>query len=220
MSTPTLNSTPKKGLTIWLKLDAGTEAWYQKINRPYGSLSTCAGSPEAGVGVEAESDTGTGTTPDAGTSTLAVTATATTAGPSSNPSVGAFAFGRLTSRLREFVGVAPVTIQTMVCAVEGRVPPPEEAQAWVALVVELVVTGWRVGKEVGVKEVQIYGKARPAPEDPLATQVDVSVLEARAAALRIALTAAKKGEDTAAEGADAGRRRQAEIEIPAVEVYP
>jgi hypothetical protein len=42
---------------------------------------------------------------------------------------------------------------------------------------------------VGVQAVQIYGKARPAPEDPLAEALPASILEGRAALLRAALKA-------------------------------
>ncbi|MDR0555084.1 MAG: radical SAM protein [Treponema sp.] len=127
-------------LDIWLKLDAGTEGWYQRMAR------------------------------------------------SSLP------FSELTGKIREFVRLAPVTIQTMLCAVEGKAPPPEEAAAWEKLVVELAGSGAApdvpaASGGAGVRKVQLYGKARPAPEDPLAEALEDSYLEERAASLRAALTA-------------------------------
>jgi histidinol dehydrogenase len=113
-------------LDIWLKLDAGTPAWYGEINR------------------------------------------------SSVP------FDGLTGRIRRFTRRAPVTLQTMVCAVRGRQPPPEEEAAWVRFAAELA------GQRPGIRKVQIYGKARPAPEDPLTEALPAAVLERRAAALRAA----------------------------------
>jgi histidinol dehydrogenase len=119
------------GLCVWLKLDAGTEDWYARMNR------------------------------------------------SSVP------FTALIKGIREFVDMAPATIQTMLCAVGGREPPPEEALAWERLVTELARLG--DGRKTGVRRVQIYGKARPAPEDPLARPLPPSHAEARAASLRSAL---------------------------------
>jgi histidinol dehydrogenase len=117
-----------RALRIWLKLDAGTEAWYRVIDR--------SGIP----------------------------------------------FYTLTGRIRDFAARAPVILQTMICAVEGRGPSREEADAWVRLVLELAS-----GPPGGLRGVQIYGKARPAPEDPLAEALPQSFLEARAASLRKAL---------------------------------
>ena len=110
---------------IWLKVDAGTPDWYQKINR------------------------------------------------------SAIPFEALTAKIREFASLAPVTIQTMLCEVDGNVPPDEEAQAWEQLLVELALNG-------KLRETQIYGKARPAPEDPMAASLPVRYLEERAASLRLA----------------------------------
>ena len=89
----------------------------------------------------------------------------------------------LAGRIRRFVTDAPVDIQTMLCAINGRPPPPEEAAAWERLAVELAVPG-------RVRSFQLYGKARPAPEDPLAGALPVAYLEARAESLRGALEAA------------------------------
>jgi histidinol dehydrogenase len=113
------------GLDLWLKLDAGTEAWYAETNR------------------------------------------------SSLP------FAVLTAKIREFTGCAPVTIQTMLCAIRGKEPPPEEAEAWTALTADMARSA-----KGRLKAVQIYGKARPAPEDPLAEALPAAVLEVRAAFLR------------------------------------
>jgi histidinol dehydrogenase len=121
------------GLCVWLKLDAGTEDWYVRMNR------------------------------------------------SSVP------FALLIKRIRRFVALAPATIQTMLCAVGGREAPPDEAHAWERLVTELARLG--DGRKTGVRCVHLYGKARPAPEDPLAEALPPSRAEARAASLREALAA-------------------------------
>jgi histidinol dehydrogenase len=138
---------PPVRLNIWLKLDAGTPAWYTAMDR------------------------------------------------------SALPFGTIIERIREFVCAAPVTIQTMICAINGREPPPEEETAWVRLVAELAGCKGRedsagngidggsnaipsTGSDVGVRAVQIYGKARPAPEDPLAEALPWAVLERRAEILR------------------------------------
>jgi hypothetical protein len=96
-------------------------------------------------------------------------------------------FDILINRIRLFVDRAPVTIQTMLCAVAGRGPSPEEALAWEGLLGELARLG--DGRNTGVRRVHIYGKARPAPEDPLAEALPPASLEARAASLRKALAA-------------------------------
>ncbi|MDR2741470.1 MAG: radical SAM protein [Treponema sp.] len=93
-------------------------------------------------------------------------------------------FDALIRGIRQFAGLAPVTLQTMVCAVGGRPPPPEEEAAWVCLAAELAESGGGPGRRPGIRAVQIYGKARPAPQDPLAEALPEAVLEKRAAALR------------------------------------
>jgi histidinol dehydrogenase len=134
-------ATGPRRLRIWLKLDAGTPAWYAAMDRPRVS------------------------------------------------------FEALTAKIREFAGLAPVIIQTMLCAVKGSPPPPEEEAAWVRLVASIAQAG-RPGGEAsgvspgispGVQAVQIYGKARPAPEDPLTEALHPALLENRAALLRSAL---------------------------------
>ena len=134
------------GLNIWLKLDAGTNFWYKKMNR------------------------------------------------------SVLPFEKIIEKIKEFATAAPVTIQTMICAIDGGGPPKEEAEAWEKLLVELVSTSNDKGNS-GIQKVQIYGKARPAPEDPRASELPVICLEERAASLRAALAF------TAAN-------------IPPVEVYP
>jgi histidinol dehydrogenase len=120
-------------LNIWLKLDAGTEAWYREMDR------------------------------------------------------SEIPFGSLVRAIREFAAAAPFTLQTMICRVNGKLPPEEENAAWIKLVAELAAIG--AAARSGIQKVQIYGKARPAPEDPLAEAVDPSYAEARAADLRAALDA-------------------------------
>jgi histidinol dehydrogenase len=118
-------------LDIWLKLDAGTPQWYQKMN--------CSAIP----------------------------------------------FDELRAKIKEFVSCAPVTIQTMLCEIEGLAPSEDEARAWEALVLELNVVG-----KGRLRKVQIYGKARPSPDDPMARPLPAEYLEERAASLRKALTTA------------------------------
>jgi histidinol dehydrogenase len=111
------------GLDIWLKLDAGTPEWYQKINR-------CI-----------------------------------------------IPFEEHIAKIKAFAAQTSFTIQTMLCAVDGSPPPSEEVAAWEALALELALTG-------NIRKVQLYGKARPAPEDPKALSLPPEYLENRASALR------------------------------------
>jgi histidinol dehydrogenase len=111
-------------LDIWLKLDAGTAGWYQKINR----------------------------------TTLP--------------------YEQLIEKIKDFTACTPVTIQTMLCAVEGKTPSIEETKSWEALITELAAT------QTGIRKVQLYGKARSAPEDPLASELPAEYLEERASSLR------------------------------------
>ena len=64
-------------------------------------------------------------------------------------------FEPLIGKIRAFVKRAPVTLQTMLCAINGAPPPPDEARAWETLVTELV------NSAALLREVQIYGKAAP-----------------------------------------------------------
>ena len=111
------------------------------------------------------------------------------------PKAGA-GFDGMIAKIREFAACAPVTIQTMLCAVDGREPPALEAGAWERLVVELAAANGNIRK------VQIYGKARPSPDDPKAEQLPFEYLERRAASLRLAF----------------GTR--AAFPVPLVEIYP
>jgi hypothetical protein len=79
----------------------------------------------------------------------------------------------------------------MLCAVDGAGPDEAEAAAWTDLVVSLALSG--DGRENGVRRVHLYGKARPAPEDPAARRLPAAFLEARAERLRAALRAAGRG---------------------------
>jgi len=114
-------------LNIWLKLDAGTPEWYQKINRSQ------------------------------------------------------IPHKELIEKIKEFTSRAPVTIQTMLCGINGEPPPEAEAKAWLNLVQELAASAESGGN---IRKVQLYGKARPAPEDPLACELPAEYLEERAASLR------------------------------------
>jgi histidinol dehydrogenase len=116
-------------LNIWLKLDAGAEAWYAKMDR------------------------------------------------------SAIPYSRLIAAIKSFAALAPVTIQTMICAIDGVPPPPEEAAAWERLALDLAGSGT-------IAAFQIYGKARPSPHDPAAALLPASALETRATSLSAALGAA------------------------------
>jgi histidinol dehydrogenase len=120
-------------LDAWVKVDAGTEDWYRRIDR------------------------------------------------------GAMPYAALRAAVSSFVSNAAVTVQTMLCAVDGAGPGPAEASAWIEFVVDLVRSGDGVSR--GVRRVHIYGKARPAPGDPWAQALPVEALEERASALRAALAA-------------------------------
>ena len=101
----------------------------------------------------------------------------------------------LLGKIREFAGEAPVIIQTMVCKLRDLPPPPGEAEAWEAAGCGMV--SGRAGEGGspggGVQGVQIYGKARPAPEDPLTMALDEFFLQARALSLKEALKKAGRG---------------------------
>ena len=92
-------------------------------------------------------------------------------------------FGKIVTRIKEFTSSAPVTIQTMLCMVDGNGPPPGEAEAWEKLVLEIAHNAGAGGR----LKVQLYGKARPAPEDPKAGELPMEYLEGRARSLRVAL---------------------------------
>ena len=114
-------------------------------------------------------------------------------------------FEKLAAVIKAFTACAPVTIQTMLCAIEGNAPPPEEAKAWEKLVVELALGAATGGAGGGIRGVQIYGKARPSPDDPKTEALPAAFLEERAATLRCALAAAFS---------------KVSIIVPPVEVYP
>ena len=106
-------------------------------------------------------------------------------------------FEKITAKIKEFAACAPFTIQTMLCTVDGKGPPPEEAAAWEKLIIEAAISGVQApdGKGGGrnrtlLCKVQIYGKARPAPEDPKASALPAELLEERAESLRSALAEA------------------------------
>jgi len=113
---------------IWLKLDAGTPDWYQKMNR-------CA-----------------------------------------------LPYNSLINKIKEFTSCAVVTIQTMLCAVNGGAPPETEERAWEELVCDFAANS--AANSGGIRKVQLYGKARPAPNDPLASALPCEYIEKRAASLR------------------------------------
>jgi histidinol dehydrogenase len=98
-------------------------------------------------------------------------------------------FGELLARIRAFAASGvPFILQTMICKINGTLPPPEECAAWVRLVTGLAAASGTAGR--GLEGVHLYGKARPAPEDPLAQAAPPEALEERAAALKQALETA------------------------------
>jgi len=91
----------------------------------------------------------------------------------------ALQYEKLIEKIKEFTSCAAVTIQTMLCAINGEAPYETETKAWEALVCELAAK-----KCANIRKVQMYGKARSAPEDPLASSLPDEYLEKRAASLR------------------------------------
>jgi len=128
---------------IWLKVDAGTQDWYNKINR------------------------------------------------------SAIPYDKLIAVIKEFVSCAAVTIQTMLCAINGEQPSETEKQEWELLICELAANTEKYANSVGdkinshIRKIQLYGKARSAPEDPLASSLPGDYLEARADSLRRAFAKKK-----------------------------
>ena len=87
--------------------------------------------------------------------------------------------GQLISKIHDLAALfVPFTVQTMICKINGLLPPQEENTAWVQLITELALLSRCI------RAVHIYGKARSAWEDPLAEEVSVAVLEDRAELLR------------------------------------
>jgi histidinol dehydrogenase len=112
------------------------------------------------------------------------------------------AHDKLTKKIKEFAACATVTIQTMLCEIDGAQPPKEEEQAWENLVCDLAAGNGNIRK------VQIYGKSRSSPGDPKTVSLPASYLEQRAQSLRLALASVE------ADAATTG------LKIPVVEVYP
>ena len=99
-------------------------------------------------------------------------------------------FQNIIDKAKEFASCAPFTIQTMLCAIDGCSPPPEEDAAWEKMILqfgEIAASSAAEGRGGGIRKVQIYGKARSAPEDPKAEALPVDCLESRAESLRAAL---------------------------------
>ncbi|GHU25109.1 hypothetical protein FACS1894172_14340 [Spirochaetia bacterium] len=86
----------------------------------------------------------------------------------------AIPFADVCAGIRDFCARAPAVVQTMLCAVDAQIPSEQESESWVKLVSGLD----------HIEAIQIYGKCRPAPEDPCAEPVPLSFLEARAERIR------------------------------------
>ena len=95
-------------------------------------------------------------------------------------------FDSLIERIRAFAKCAPLALQTMICSIDGKAAPPEEISAWETLVAEIAVSA------LNLRAMQLYGKARPAPEDPLASALPTDVLEARAESIKTVLASIGK----------------------------
>jgi histidinol dehydrogenase len=96
-------------------------------------------------------------------------------------------FSTLSFKMQEFARKAhrnAITIQTMLCSVDGAVPDEQEVRVWEGTVIDLAKTG-------SVRNIHLYGKARPSPEDPLTQALPLSFLEERKASLRAAFKHAK-----------------------------
>jgi len=119
-------------LDIWLKLDAGTPDWFNKINR------------------------------------------------------SSVKYEELIGKIKEITLFVPVIIQTMLCSINGKQPSEIEEKKWEYLICHICEKA--KGK---IRKIQIYGKARPAPEDPLACVLPAEYLEKRGVSLRRAFI--KKG---------------------------
>ena len=131
---------------IWLKVDAGTADWYQKMNRPGGNLRF-----------------------------------------TDSAAIRALSFDKHIEKIKEFTSCSIVTIQTMLCAINEEPPPQKEALSWENFVLELAANA-ADNKAGGIRKIQIYGKARAAPEDPLASVLPDEYLEKRAGSLRNVFT--------------------------------
>jgi histidinol dehydrogenase len=92
-------------------------------------------------------------------------------------------FDALVARIRAFAQSSPVTIQTMLCSIYGKLPSNAEEAAWTDLALDLALTD-------NVRLFQLYGKARPAPADPAAAPAPRVYLDKRAASLRAKLSGA------------------------------
>jgi histidinol dehydrogenase len=109
--------TRKGPLTVWAKLDAGTELWYRTMNR----------------------------TP--------------------------FPLEDILRGLERYAAAHPVTIQTMVCRVNGALPANGEIAAYASRLVALLDAG------ADIEEIQIYTQARPSPEGITSMAEDWELLD-------------------------------------------
>ncbi|MCL2277126.1 MAG: hypothetical protein FWC21_04450 [Treponema sp.] len=95
---------------------------------------------------------------------------------------------KLKEKIKQFIFCSPVTVQTMLCAINGKPPSNEENIAWENFILELAENNESCDegedRARGIRKVQIYGKARPAPEDPLASELPQKYLEDRARSLQ------------------------------------
>ncbi|MDR1363455.1 MAG: radical SAM protein [Spirochaetaceae bacterium] len=92
-------------------------------------------------------------------------------------------FELLTGALKKFARQNECVIQTMHCSVNGAAPSVEEIRAWAGLTAEIASYG-------NTRLVQIYGKARPSPSDPVCAALPLVSLEERAGFLKSAFASA------------------------------
>jgi histidinol dehydrogenase len=172
-------------LQIWLKLDAGTEEWYRLVNRGAILFGALTGKIRdfvrcAPVIIQTMVCSINGRPP---------------------PDSEAEAWEKLALELAAAGAAAAPTVPAPASTADPATVPPAATPATAP---GKTADGSSIAP--GVRGFQIYGKARPAPDDPLAEALPPAFLEARAASLRAALRAA-------------GIRAPDGTEIP-VEVFP
>jgi histidinol dehydrogenase len=84
---------------------------------------------------------------------------------------GALPYGELLAGIERYALLHPLTIQTMVCEVEGRAPDGGEVAAYASRLATLLDKG------AEIEQVQIYTQARPAPEGSTAPVPDRVLVE-------------------------------------------
>ncbi|GMO28047.1 MAG: radical SAM protein [Termitinemataceae bacterium] len=92
------------------------------------------------------------------------------------------AYNDLVNAIKEFSKQSAFIIQTMHCTFNNESPSEKELNLWAKTICEIAANKNLLG-------VQIYGKARPAPNDPVCASLSAESLEHRADVLRAAFNA-------------------------------